>query len=290
MRTTYLTLLAVLLIAASAFGQANPCNPCGGKAVKAANPCGEKAANPCGEKAMAVNPCFAKVGQVFYVNDPMGRNSVTTESAAPLEDIVGTSNQVSGYIVLDPAHPEKGGRGEISVPVASLSTGIPLRDEHLRSADWLNAATYPNITLTISDTKKLKKVKETDGAKTYDVKLKGELSLHGRTRPVEISGRFTYLKESDKTRSRQAGDLLAVRANFEIPLSDYGVTGPKGMSIIGSKVGETISVAVSFVASNQKPLAMAGNPCGDKASNPCGSKASNPCGGKAANPCNPCGK
>jgi polyisoprenoid-binding protein YceI len=242
----------------------------------------------------AQNPCGDKAGMKFTVNDPTGRNSVTFKSTAPLEDIVGTSRDITGYVMFDPNDPANGGYGEFKVSVASLETGIPLRDEHLRSEAWMNADQYPYITFKIYETRDVKEVKTAAGYSTYDATLVGDFSFHGVTRKIEFPGRFTYLKESEKTQQRLPGDLLAGRASFEIALKDYGVTGPPGMGIIGSKVGEVITVEVSFMGNSQPMMAEgASNPCGDKAMNPCGDKAANPCGEKASNPCggkamNPC--
>ncbi len=256
MKYRFLTMLLPLLLAFSANAQTkNPCNPC------------------------------SKSGTVFHFKDQMGRNTVTFKSEAPLEDIIGTTNQISGQIVFDPNHPEKGGRGEFSVPVASLNTGIPLRDEHLRSADWLDASAHSNIKLAIKEVKNLKPVKVTNESATYDAILVADFTLRGQTKRLEFPSRITYLKESEMTKTKLPGDLLAARAAFDINLGEFGVTGPKGMNLIGTKVGETIAVEVSLVGSTS--MAMAGNPC-----NPCGGKAKNPCnpcGGKAKNPCNPCG-
>lgn len=250
MKSLILTLLLSLLLVFSASAQTkNPCNPC------------------------------SKSGTVFHFKDEMGRNTVTFKSEAPLEDIIGTTNQISGHITFDPQHPEKGGRGEFMVPVASLETGIPLRDEHLRSADWLNAGDYSNIKLEIKEAKNLKPIKISKESSTYDVTLVTDFTLRGKTQRLEIPARITYLKESELTKTKLPGDLLAARASFDINLNDYGVTGPKGMGVIGTKVGETIAVDVSLVGTSST-VAMAGNPCGGK--------AKNPCGGKVKNPCNPC--
>ncbi len=237
-------------------------------------------------------------GIVFEVEDPMNRNSVTFKSSAPLEDIVGISNRVTGQLVFDPAHPEKGSHGELSVPVASLDTGIPLRDEHMAGADWLNAQTHPNITFKIVELRDVESVKSTADAKTFDVTAVGDFSLNGVTKRLSVPARITYLKESEATKQRLPGDLLAVRTTFDLALADFGITGPKGMDLIGSKVGERVEVELTVVASSAS-APMAGNPCGGKepmnAGNPCGGKAAtatmagNPCGGKepmsAGNPC-----
>ena len=263
--TTIVALLVLLLVPQVALADAG--NPCGGKAM---NPCGGKAMNPCGEKATvsscampAVNPCHAKMGTVFYIADPMQRNTVTFKSEAPLEDIVGTTNQISGYVVMDPANPDQGGRGKIIVPVAGLNTGIPLRDEHLRGADWLDAENYPTIELQIDEVKDIEVVKESSSFTTYSMTLVGAFSLHGKTKKMRIPATVTFLPHSKRTESKLPGDLLAGRASFEVSLKDFGVKGFDGA--IGSKVGETIGLDVSFTATNDKPAEVnAGNPCGGK--------------------------
>ena len=241
--------------------------------------------NPCGDK-MAMNPCnpCAKGTVHFHVDDPMNRNSVTFRSEAPLEDIVGTTTKITGYLAFDPMKPLKGGHGELTIPVASLNTGIPLRDEHLLSPDWLDAAGHPNITLHIKKLSNITPVKTTADFQTFDVTLVGDLMFHGKTSQVTVPGRLTYLKESERTRQKMPGDLLAARASFSIRLADFGVTGPKGSGLIGSKVGETIGIEVSLMGSSATAVmaGSAGNPCGNKAMNPCGEK-------KVMNPCNPCG-
>lgn len=248
-----LGLALVLTLSVEASAQGNPCNPCGAKS--------------------------------FVVNDPMNRNTVTFKSTVPLEDIVGISNQVVGKLFFDPMKPAAGGSGMLRVPVASLDTGIPLRDEHLAGPDWLDAGGSPDISFTIVEVKNVKPLKVTDAAKTFDVVAVGDFSLKGKTRRISVPARITWLKESDATKKRQPGDLLAIRTTFDVALADFGITGPAGMDIIGSKVGATVSVELSVVASSAGGD-MAGNPCGGKqAMNPC-----NPCGGKKAmNPCNPCG-
>jgi polyisoprenoid-binding protein YceI len=189
-------------------------------------------------------------GEKFEINDPTGRNTVTFTSEAPLEDIVGTTNQITGRLEFDPANPDGGAKGMLEVPVASLDTGIPLRDEHLRSAAWLNAEGHPNITIEIKSLDTIDLVKSGDGFRTFDVVAVGEFSLNGKTKQMKIPGRVTYLEESDQTQALMPGDLLAVRTTFDVRLADFGVTGPEGRDIIGSKVGETVTVDVSFRASN----------------------------------------
>lgn len=301
LRLTSLLVMTLFMLPGLAGAQSNPCNPCGGKAANPCNPCGGKAGNPCSMKAEmpALNPCHAKMGTVFYVNDPMNRDTVSFTSEAPLEDFVGTTNQIHGYVVFDPADPGKGAAGKFSVPVSSLETGIPLRNEHLQSEMWLDASDHPKITFEFSEVSNLREMKKSAGHTVYEGRLTGGLTVHGVTREVHVPVKVSYMQENEQTRKRLPGNLLIGRAEFEVPLADHGVKGAEG--VVGFRVSESIEVEIRFAASDQKPQAAANpcnpcNPCGGKAANPCnpcGGKAANPCnpcGGKAANPCNPCGK
>lgn len=203
------------------------------------------------DSPVAINPAHAAQGTIFYVADPMGRNAVTFKSEAPLEDIVGTSNQLTGYVVFDPAELSKGARGELSVPVASLRTGIPLRDEHLRGSDWLDASAQPNITFVIENVKDARVVKSSADARTYDITLAGVLSIHGQTRKVEAPARVTYLSETEQTRMRLPGNLVAGRTSFHVSLKDFGVRGMQGA--VGPKVSDSITIDVSFFGSDKAP-------------------------------------
>jgi polyisoprenoid-binding protein YceI len=191
--------------------------------------------------------------QKFYVNDPVGRNAVTFKSEAPLEDMVGTTSDITGYIEFDPNNPHENSMAEFTVPVASLSTGIPVRDEHMRSSGWLDVANYSNIMINVDKVNDFKLVKEDDGSKTFDLMISGQFTLHGITKPVEMKARVTYMDENEMTKMRLPGNILAVRTDFSINLSDYNITGPKGMNIIGAKVADQINIEVSLFSSTVKP-------------------------------------
>src|SRR5262245_45664247 len=91
----------------------------------------------------------------FYVGHHPKFVNITFESQADIETIVGTTNAAKGTVKADL---EKGtGSVTLSVPVASMKTGIDMRDEHLRSKDWLEAAKFPDITFV---SKKVEPVKD----------------------------------------------------------------------------------------------------------------------------------
>ena len=65
-----------------------------------------------------------------------GGSRVQWVSDAPLERITGVNSAVSGELTVDPAN-LAATRGRVDVAVASMRTGIDLRDEHLRGPDHL---------------------------------------------------------------------------------------------------------------------------------------------------------
>lgn len=164
-----------------------------------------------------------------------GGNRVQFTSDAPLERMVGTSTAVSGSFTLDPAN-VSAARGSLSVRIASLRTGIDLRDEHLRSETWLNAAAYPTARFEITSVSGASTL--TPGTEAR-VSLHGNFTLHGRTRPVTASARVTWVADDQGHGTGQ----VRVRAHFSVHLADYGVSIPE---VVQLKVSETIGVDVSF--------------------------------------------
>lgn len=75
-----------------------------------------------------------------------------TDPSKPSVDVV-----FAGWKVVkasfDPANLE-GGTAEIEVDIASLSSGIPKRDNHLKHPDYLDVATFPKATVKVANVKK----------------------------------------------------------------------------------------------------------------------------------------
>ncbi len=136
------------------------------------------------------------------------------------------SNQVVGFAVAGPEdHPARLQAASFLLPIASLDTGIPLRDEHMQGKRWLDAESYPDIAFTLTTTKDDTLAKSGDGFSTYTVTLVGDMTIHGVTRTMEIPARLTFMTESDRTKVRALGDLLALRCEYEIELAEFDVNG-----------------------------------------------------------------
>jgi polyisoprenoid-binding protein YceI len=179
--------------------------------------------------------------QTFNFEDK--RNQVKFFSTTPLEDITGISNAVKGKVTLNVGD-IKNMKGSISIPVSSIKTAIDLRDEHLRSENWLDADNYPEITFTI---KKVGDVKVAADNK-LEAKVTGDFTAHGVTKEVVADVSLTYLDASEQTKQYAPGDLLGVQAKFNITLSDFEVEN----MVVGQKVSESIEITVTLRGSNAK--------------------------------------
>ncbi|MBT8386345.1 MAG: YceI family protein [Ignavibacteria bacterium] len=181
--------------------------------------------------------------QNFSFSDKYGRNQATFFSTTPLEDINGLTNDVNGSVTFDVGDLSTL-RGTISLSTASLKTGIDLRDEHLRSANWLDADSYPEITFAIKSVSTIESVE----SNKLTAKVTGDFTAHGVTKEITADVTMTYLDESEETKERAPGDLLGVQANFNITLSDYEVDN----MVLGQKVSDNIEIGVNIVGSNAK--------------------------------------
>jgi len=88
----------------------------------------------------------------------------------------GRFDKVSGKLTLDRA--AKTGGVEVTIDVASISTGVAKLDEHLKSEDFFNVAKFPTMTF------KSKKLNFT-GDKPSSVD--GEITLLGVTKPLTLT-------------------------------------------------------------------------------------------------------
>lgn len=172
--------------------------------------------------------------ETITLNDKVNKNQFVWVSEAPLENIKGSSEGVTGSFTIDPQDLTKI-RGTISTQTKTMNTGNATRNSHLVSSEWLDAAKYPTISFTILS---VDNIKATGTIATATAT--GNFTMHGVTKKVTIPIKITYMPESDKTRARAPGDLVMVAADFNISLKDFNIAGTEGT--VGSKVGETIKI------------------------------------------------
>ena len=90
-----------------------------------------------------------------------------------------------GTLDMDPENPEAASL-DVTIKTDSLATGFGALDDHLKSADFLEVATYPEITFVSTGI-------EVTGENTANVS--GDLTIHGTTQSVTLETTLTHIGE-----------------------------------------------------------------------------------------------
>ena len=181
---------------------------------------------------LAALPFTAAAAPESYTVDPYHTFPNFTLDHLGVSTIYGRFNKTSGKFTID--HAAKSGSVDLAIETASVDTGdqdkgsrARSRDEHLRSADFFNAAEFPRMTY-----------KSTAVAFTGDnpSAIDGNLTLLGVTKPVKLTiERFKCNPASGTGKERCGGN-----ATGKIKRTDFGMkTGVPNLS-------DEVTLLISF--------------------------------------------
>ncbi len=180
----------------------------------------------------------------YLVIDNHSDNLARFESDAPIEKVVGTTNNVSGYIELDIYNLTNGISGTITVDLVSLNTGIAMRDRDMRSEQFLNTdeystATFKPLKIVNSD------INELSTGKSVKMNVQGDFQVHGITNTVEVEATLKLIQNEgvDAFSESQLSEDLSVNASFQIKLGDYSIKRPKFLFL---QLAEEVDIKVIF--------------------------------------------
>ena len=120
-----------------------------------------------------------------------------------------------------------------TIDLASVDTGNEMRDNHLRSSDFLDIATHPTMTYRSTGLRQ-------DGD---TVLVDGDLTLRGVTRPVTL--RLEPLGFGPDT---EGGTRAGFSATAEINRSDFGVSFNGPVPGGGVAVSERVQIGLDIEA------------------------------------------
>jgi polyisoprenoid-binding protein YceI len=119
--------------------------------------------------------------------------------------------KIDGTLEFDAANPT-GSSVKVTIPLASVNSNVEKLDEHLQGADFFDSAKYPDAVF--------KSTKVEKGAGENQLKVTGELSLHGVTKPLVLDVTVNKVGEHPMRKAPAAG----FDATATIKRSDYGIT------------------------------------------------------------------
>ncbi len=206
------------------------------------------------KKELSANEARSKIA--FHISDP--RDSFQFESEAPLEKIIGTTNNIIGEIILQPNNVVEDLQASFEIDLATIKTGIKERDKHLREK-YLETRKYPKAILTIDRIIQVESDERDTPEKLEDnksayVTARGILKLHGIEKMITVRKvKITYFKGRKELEAiNMYGDILKIDAKFKLKLSDYNIKRPQ---LFFMKLSNELELSISILAST-KPLGL----------------------------------
>ncbi|MDA8357953.1 MAG: YceI family protein [Actinomycetota bacterium] len=140
------------------------------------------------------------------------------------------------FVVADP--PENSSL-EAEVVATSIDTGVGMRDDHLRTNDFLDAPNHPKLTL-----------KSTGFSKVSDTewKMTADLTIRGVTKSVE----FDLEYHGTGPGMQPDSEVVAFSASTEIDRRDFGVAFSGALEGGGIVVGNKVKIEIEVEAGLQK--------------------------------------
>jgi polyisoprenoid-binding protein YceI len=158
-----------------------------------------------------------------------------------ISNVRGEFTKISGSALINLADPAKS-TVEITIEAASVNTREPQRDDHLRSADFLDVANHPTLTF------RSKRV-EALGAENF--KLTGDLTIHGVTKEVTFDVEGPTASVKDPWGNIRAG----VAASAKINRKDFGLVWNALTEAGGVVVGDEVKITIEAELIQQAPAA-----------------------------------
>jgi polyisoprenoid-binding protein YceI len=122
---------------------------------------------------------------------------------------------------------------DVTIDATSIDTGVADRDAHLKSADFFDVASHPEITF-----------KSTRVEKLGDERLRvlGDLTIHGATREVVLDVEY-----AGQTKDPWGNVRAGFTAKTSIDRKDFGLTWNQLLEAGGVMVGDRINIEIEAV-------------------------------------------
>ena len=110
--------------------------------------------------------------------------------------------------------------------IAKLDMGNDAWEKHIKSADFFNAAQFPDITFKSTSVK-------ADGDDSFDVT--GDITLHGVTKSITVS-----MKRLGIGKGMQGETRIGYTTEFRVKRSEFGITKYEGA------VGDEVTLYINL--------------------------------------------
>jgi polyisoprenoid-binding protein YceI len=155
----------------------------------------------------------------------------------------GQFRKVTGKVWLDDAQPARS-RLEVQIDAASLETGEPKRDGHLRSADFFDVEKFPTLAFKSTNIER----------KGDEFLVTGELTMHGVTKKLLL----TVETLTPATKDPYGRVVRGVSATGKLNRKDWGLGWNAPLETGGVLVGEEVKLQIDAELVAKAPSAKNG--------------------------------
>lgn len=142
----------------------------------------------------------------------------------------------SGTILVDEGDPSRA-TVQATIDASSIDTGVADRDAHLKSADFLDVATHPELTF------KSTRVETLAGDR---MRVVGDLTIRGVTREVALDAEF-----GGTTRDPWGNERAGLAARTSIDRKEFGLSWNQVLEAGGLMVGDRVDIEIEVEAVKQ---------------------------------------
>jgi polyisoprenoid-binding protein YceI len=183
--------------------------------------------------ATALLLTLSATAQETWQLDPPHSSAQFSVRHLGVSTVRGAFTKVSGTVKYDTSDVTKSSI-QATIDATSVDTRVDMRDNDLRSPNYLDVKKYPTITF------QSKKVEALGAGK---LKVTGDLTIHGVTKEVvlDVDGPSAPIKDP------WGNQRMGASATTKINRMDFGVAGAPGM------VGDDINITLDLEMTKQVP-------------------------------------
>ncbi|WP_405782932.1 YceI family protein [Streptomyces sp. NBC_00859] len=171
-----------------------------------------------------------------YALDPAHTRIGFVARHAMITKVRGSFGAFEGTALLNGADPSASGVS-VTIKTESIDTGNEQRDGHLRTNDFLDAPTYPQITFVST------RVEQLDGT---HFRLTGDLTIKDTSKPISIDFEYTGAAQDPFGNHR-----VGFEGEVAISRKEYGMTWNAALEGGGVLVGDKVVLEFDVSAIKQ---------------------------------------
>lgn len=168
-----------------------------------------------------------------YAIDPAHSSAQFSVRHMMISNVKGEFGKVTGSIVYDPNN-LPASKIEALIDVNSINTREPQRDAHLKSADFFDAAQFPNLTFRSQEIRKA----------GDSIEIRGDLTIRDVTREVILQ----VDEPVDEVKDPWGNLRFGASATTKLNRKDWGLVWNQVLETGGVMVGNDVKITIDLEA------------------------------------------